>query len=62
MASDVPFEAADCFSFAFAFASSAFDVGGRARVVFASVVDDLVQDAVEFAVAAAVEPVTDGLA
>jgi hypothetical protein len=62
VAGEVALEEADRFAFALSLAPSTLDVGDRARVVLASCDHDLVQDGVEFAVAAAVEPVTDRLA
>ena len=58
-AGEVALEEPDRFAVAFAFALFAFDVGDCFGVVFASGDDCLVEDAVEFAVAAAVEAMAD---
>ena len=62
MAGKVALEAAGGFAAGLAFLGSAFDVGDGCGVPAAACDDDLVEGAVEFAVAAAVESVTDGLA
>ena len=61
-AGEVALEAAGRFAEGLALALASLDVGDRRRVVFASADDDVVQGAVEFAVAAAVEPVAHALA
>src|SRR5256885_16358000 len=60
VACEVALERADRLAFALALAAATLDVGDRARVVFAPGDHDLMQDVVELAVAAAVEPVPDG--
>ena len=62
VAGEVALEAAGGFAAGFAFAGAPFDVGDRGWVCSASGDEDLVEGAVELAVAAAVEAVADRLA
>ena len=61
MAGEVALEQACGVAAALAFGEASFDVVARGGVVLAAVEDDGVQSAVELAVAAAAEPVADGL-
>jgi hypothetical protein len=62
VAGEVAFEAAVCFASGLAFGEAAFDVGDRRWMEAFTRDQDQVERAVEFAVAASVEPVADGLA
>src|SRR5689334_20202021 len=61
VAGEVALEAAVCFAAGFAFVDASFDVGPCRRVCAFACDEDHVQCAVQFAVAASVEPVADGL-
>src|SRR6266567_2641479 len=60
-AGEVALEAAVCFASGLAFLEASFDVGDRGGVCAFACDEDHVQRAVEFAVAASVEPVADRL-
>src|SRR2546430_12280198 len=62
LAGEVALEAAGCFASCLAFLEASFDVGDRGGVGAFAGDEDRVECAVEFAVAAAVEPVADRLA
>jgi hypothetical protein len=62
VAGEEAFEAAHRVAHCFAFGESPLAVGDRWRVVFAAAEDDRVEGAVELAITAAVEAVTDELA
>jgi hypothetical protein len=61
-ACEVSLEAAVCLPFGFALLNASLDVGDRRRVCAFPCDEDHVECAVEFAVAASVEAVADGLA